>query len=87
MSTLVRAAPVLAVAPERSAIAELIAETESGFVAHQSNIAGIAEAFGKLYQAWVTGEAAVAPNQQAIARYERKNVTGELAGLLERFIG
>ena len=74
--------PVLAVAPERSAIAELIAETESGFVAHQSNIAGIAEACGKLYQAWVTGEAAVAPNQQAIARYERKNVTGELAGLL-----
>jgi len=76
--------PVLAVGPERSAIAELIAETRSGFVAHQSDSAGIAAAFLKLHQAWSSGEAALTPNQEAIARYERKNVTGELAALLER---
>ncbi len=39
---------LLAVAPERSAIASLIAETRSGYVAHQSNLAGIADAFLRL---------------------------------------
>jgi glycosyltransferase involved in cell wall biosynthesis len=75
--------PVIAVAPERSAIAELIAETRGGFVAHQSNTSGIADAFLRLYRAHESGSAALDPDREAIARYERRNVTGQLARLLD----
>jgi glycosyltransferase involved in cell wall biosynthesis len=76
--------PVIAVAPEKSAIADLIAETRGGFVAHQTSVAGIADAFLRLYRAHETGTRALEPDENAIARYERRNVTGELARLLER---
>jgi glycosyltransferase involved in cell wall biosynthesis len=79
--------PLLAVAPERSAIADLIVETRSGYVAHQSNIAGIAQAFLRLYRDHVNGTRSLAPDTEAIARYERKNTTGELAGLLDGLTG
>ncbi len=78
--------PVLAVAPERGSIAELIAETGAGYVAHQSNIAGIAEAFQQLYRDHREGTNSLQPNEAAIRSYERRNVTGRLAGLLDRCV-
>jgi len=75
--------PLLAVAPERGAIADLIAETRGGYVAHQSNIAGIADAFLALYRDHLSGSHSLIPDTGAIARYERRNTTGELAGLLD----
>ncbi len=74
--------PVIAVAPERSAIADLIAETRSGYVAHQSNIEGIATAVMALYRDHESGERSVVPDRFAIERYERRNMTGRLADLL-----
>jgi glycosyltransferase involved in cell wall biosynthesis len=74
---------LLAVAPEHSAIADLIAETRSGYVAHQSNLAGIADGFLRLYRDHLNGTQSLVPDTAAIARYERKNTTGELAGLLD----
>jgi glycosyltransferase involved in cell wall biosynthesis len=79
--------PVLAVAPETSAIAELIAETRSGYVAHQSNISGIARAFLALYNDHVHGTESLLPDRAAIERYERRSITGELARLLEQTAG
>ena len=78
--------PVIAVAPEEGAIADLITETKSGFVAHQTNKRGIAQAFLTLYNDHVNGTHSVNPDKAAIARYERKNVTGELAQLLNEFV-
>lgn len=75
--------PLIAVAPERSAIADLVAETRGGFVAHQSNISGIASAFLTLYRDHIGGERSLVPDAAAIARYERRATTGELAGLLD----
>lgn len=74
--------PLIAVAPERSAIADLIAETRSGYVAHQSNIEGIATAVMALYRDHERGERSVVPDRLAIERYERRNMTGRLADLL-----
>jgi glycosyltransferase involved in cell wall biosynthesis len=76
---------LLAVAPEKSAIADLIAETRSGYVAHQSNLPGIADAFLKLYNDHLNGTRSLQPDEAAIARYERRNTTGVLAGLLDDF--
>lgn len=77
--------PVIAVAPEKGAIADLIAETSSGYVAHQSNIPGIAAAFLALYRDHLAGTSTLEPDRAAIDRYERRNTTGELAGLLNTF--
>ena len=78
--------PVIAVAPEKSAIADLVAETRGGFVAHQSNVAGIAEAFLALYRDHLSGSHSLVPDPAAIARYERRTVTGELARLLDHVV-
>lgn len=75
--------PVIAVAPERGAIADLIAETRAGFVAHQTNIRGIADAFLTLYNDHINGTRSIEQDAQAVARYERRNVTGMLAELLD----
>ena len=78
---------VLAVAPERSAIADLIRETRSGYVAHQSNLAGIADAFLRLYNDHLNGTRSLLPDEAAVARYERRNTTGELARLMDGLRG
>jgi glycosyltransferase involved in cell wall biosynthesis len=75
--------PVLAVAPEQSAIADLIRETRGGYVAHQSNVGGIAAAFRTLYRDHISGSQSLVPDELAINRYERRNITGELARLLD----
>lgn len=74
---------LLAVAPERSAIADLIHETRGGYVAHQSNIPGIAEGFLRLYRDHLAGTRSLEPDTEAISRYERRTTTGRLAGLLD----
>lgn len=79
--------PVIAVAPERGAIADLIAETRGGFVAHQTNVRGIADAFLTLYNDHINGTHTIEQDAQAVARYERRNVTGMLARLLESKAG
>ncbi len=78
--------PLIAIAPEEGAIADLVAETGAGFVAHQSNREKIAEAFLTLYHDYINGTSSVTPNREAINRYERKHVTGELAGLLDGLV-
>ncbi len=78
--------PVIAVAPERGAIYELIRETRGGYVAHQSNIPGIARAFLALYNDHITSHSSLHPDREAIERYERRNVTGRLAGLLNTVV-
>lgn len=78
--------PVIAIAPEKGAIADLIAETGAGFVAHQSNSEGIERAFLTLYNDHWNGTQSLNPNAAAIAGYERRNVTRKLAGLLDSVV-
>lgn len=79
--------PLIAVAPERGAIADLIAETRSGYVAHQTNLDGIARAFMTLYNDHINGTHSLTPDTAAISRYERRNTTQQLAGLLDKLVG
>lgn len=74
--------PLIAVAPERSAIADLLEETHAGYVAHQSNIPGIARAIRACYDDYLGGRRTLEPNQDRVERYERKNMTARLATLL-----
>ena len=75
---------VLAIAPEKSAIADLIKETISGYVAHQSNLDGIADSFLIFYNAHQNGGSIINPKMEIINKYERRTTTGILADLLNR---
>ncbi len=74
--------PLIAVAPEKSAIADLLKETAAGYVAHQSNIAGIARAIKALYDDHAADRRTLQPIVEHVERYERKNMTARLAALL-----
>ena len=76
--------PVLAVAPDNSAIAQLLNETRAGRSAHQSDIVGIKQIFLELYTQWQAGENMYHGIESEITRYERRESARQLAGLLDR---
>jgi glycosyltransferase involved in cell wall biosynthesis len=75
--------PVIAIAPAKGAIADLMHETQAGGIAHQSDIEGIANIILKMYQAFQEGKQIAHPNVDAIKRYERRESTRTLARLLD----
>lgn len=74
--------PIIAIAPNNSAIASLMNDTASGEVAHQSEIDKIANIFIRYYDNWKNNLSRYNPNKQLISTYERKNAAGKLAALL-----
>ncbi len=75
--------PIIAIAPQKSAIAELIAETNAGKVAHQTQIELIADIILDYFNDWSKGTTNYQPNIQAINNYERRTATKKLAELLD----
>ncbi len=75
--------PLFAIAPNESAIAELIYETEAGLVAHQSEIDKIAENLFEFYHHWEKSLPLTEPNVKAIEQYERRNASKKLAEILD----
>ena len=75
--------PLFAIAPNESAIAELIYETDAGLVAHQSEIDRIAENFFVYYHHWEKSLPLTQPNLKAIEQYERRNASKKLAEILD----
>lgn len=73
--------PIIAVAPAHSAIAKLLEETKAGAVAHQSDVEGCARIIEQYYDAWKSGTTAH-QHSDAVAAYERRQLTGQLAQLL-----
>src|SRR5690606_29489930 len=79
--------PLFAIAPNSSAIAQLINETEAGLVAHQSEINKIAENFLEYYNAWKREIKLTEPNEAEIEKYERRNASKQLAEILDGVVG
>lgn len=76
--------PLLVVSPEQGAVADLINETGSGLVAHQSNIDKIAENFFKLFNLWKSNKKLETIKIENINQYERKEAARQLASLLDQ---
>lgn len=76
--------PILAIAPNRSAIAELLLETGSGKVAHQNEIDRIAENFLEYFTKWQNREEIFSPNLDKVNSYERRNAAKKLSELLNK---
>ncbi len=76
--------PLIAIAPNNSAIAKLMVETNGGLVAHQTELEKIADIFYKYYKAWESDEMLIEPIADEVSKYERRNAAKQLAELLER---
>jgi hypothetical protein len=67
----------------RGAVAELLEETRAGFVAPNHDIEAIKRAFLECYEKFGYREETFEPNDEAIKRYERREITNQLAVLLD----
>ncbi len=75
--------PVLALLPEHGAAADLVHESNIGIVADTDDVVRIKENLLQYYQAWENGTLKFEPNQEVIARYERKKLTQKLAEIFD----
>ncbi|HYF02300.1 MAG TPA: glycosyltransferase [Patescibacteria group bacterium] len=75
--------PVIAVAPQNSAIAKLLKETGSGKVAEQSEIEKCAAIIEDYFKAWKSGKE-FSPDEASIVKYERRESARVLANLLNK---
>jgi len=75
--------PIIAIAPHQSAIANLMEETRSGMVAHQSEIKKTKDIILKYYKSWKTGISDFNPDLELINSYERREAAKKLAELLD----
>lgn len=76
--------PILANIPAKGAAASLIRDTQTGLVSDFNDIAETKKNLKLLYGAWQEGREILSPRKDAIARFERKALTGELAKVFER---
>lgn len=74
--------PILALAP-RGAVAELLEETRAGFLAPNHDVEAIKRAFLECYEKFGYRGETFKPNDDAIRRYERREITNQLAVLLD----
>jgi glycosyltransferase involved in cell wall biosynthesis len=77
--------PIIALAPE-GAVAELIRETNTGWVVPNRDIAAIKDAFVECYRKTLYHSHQFEPNREAIRRYDRREITRQLAVLLDNVI-
>ncbi|MFP4543797.1 MAG: glycosyltransferase [Bacteroidota bacterium] len=75
--------PIIAVAPVKSAIAELMKETRSGKTAHQSQVEKIAGIIFEYYEDWKSGTSNFDPDETEVNKYERRESARKLAQLLD----
>jgi glycosyltransferase involved in cell wall biosynthesis len=79
--------PLFTIAPENGAIAKLVRETNSGLIAHQSDIKGIAKIFEQYYTSKMNNQELISPKIDEINKYERRNSAKQLAELLDSIVG
>ncbi|MCX6133066.1 MAG: glycosyltransferase [Ignavibacteriales bacterium] len=74
--------PIIALAPE-GAIAGLMRETHSGFVAPNQDIPAIQAAFIECYDNFLYHKSNFEQDREAVKRYDRREITRQLAALLD----
>jgi len=74
--------PIIALAPE-GAVASLMRETRSGFVASNQDIAAIQAAFIECFDNFLYHKKKFDQDREAVRRYDRKEITRQLAAVLD----
>jgi len=74
--------PVLGFGDPEGEAAEILSESDSGKMFDYDDVEGIRSEIDEHYQAWRTGSPRVGASPSAMARYSRREQTGQLAELL-----
>lgn len=77
--------PILGLAPAGAA-RQLIQEAHAGICVDPQDIGAIAAALGQAYRNWQNGQRLVHPDPSILERYDRRNLTGRLAGLFNELL-
>ena len=75
--------PVLALLPEHGVAADLVRESNIGIVADTDDVKQIKENLLRYYNSWKEKDLRFEPNQEVIAKYERKKLTEKLAKIFD----
>ena len=75
--------PILAFAPH-GAVAEIVEETRAGCTVPPADVDAAAKAFLEYYRRFLYNDGTFEPASDAIAKYDRRNITRDLAALLDR---
>jgi glycosyltransferase involved in cell wall biosynthesis len=75
--------PILAVVPPNGIAAEVIRETNSGFVASTKSEQDIAECISKLFDLFLKGDLEKTFSNKGIEKFSRENLTMELVSVFE----
>jgi len=79
--------PVLAVIPAQGIAAQILRDAGIGFIASDTDAAGIKDQLLKLYQAWKDGSlGSIKTNPDILPRYSRSAQAQQFAGLIERVL-
>ncbi len=73
---------ILAMAPEGE-VRQILAETRAGVCVEPDDVAGASRAIATLYDSWRSGTLARSRDADAIAKFERRNLTRALANVME----
>lgn len=79
---LVSGKPILGVVPPGIS-ADLVQEAQAGVIVNPEDVRAIADQIAALYEAWQQGELKITGNQDVVARYDRRLLTGQLARVLD----
>lgn len=79
--------PIIALGPHDGATSDLIRRTKTGIVVGYEDVEGIKKAVLDMYTNWENGELSIEPDWQEVGRHEAKEVTKELAQVLDRITG
>ncbi|HEX5133375.1 MAG TPA: glycosyltransferase [Candidatus Krumholzibacteria bacterium] len=74
--------PILALAPEGE-VRDIIRETRGGLVVEPDDAAAASRAVEELYDSWASGTSIAHQDPDAVARFERRNLTERLARALQ----
>jgi glycosyltransferase involved in cell wall biosynthesis len=76
--------PILALAPLDGPAAQLIGETNTGWVVDSEDVSSICRKLDQLYTDWSAQRLHYAPNTDLVQRYDRRTLTRQLAQLFDQ---
>ena len=76
--------PIFAIGPSNGDLARILEETEAGFISESDDLEGIKKNVLKLYEKYLSNDLNNSPI--GIVKYARRNLTAELAGVLNKMI-
>jgi hypothetical protein len=78
--------PILALAPLDGPAAQLIRDTQTGWVIDSEDVPTICHTLEQLYTDWVAHQLHYAPNTELVQRYDRRVLTRQLAQLFDQLV-